>query len=79
MPRRGGYYLVWKKGKKSIQSNLYHSNSQDPLYPKEVLSLSLKVYYQGGLPQPRHVLSTIYHRPILFYSQPKGSRSREAS
>ena len=75
-PRRGGYYLVWKKGKKNIQSNIYQSKGQDPIFPKELLSLSLKVYYQGGMPQPRHVRLFIV-RLISYCFLQKGNKYKE--
>jgi len=52
----GTYYLVWKKGKKHTQSNKYQLTNDKTFSPKEVLSLSLKVYQQGSTTLPRHVL-----------------------
>ena len=49
LKRKGTYYLVWKKGKKNTQSNMYQISPDDPAHPKEILSLSLKVYYEGGV------------------------------
>ena len=39
-PQKGTYFLVWKKGKKSTQTNRYSPASEAPILPKEILSLS---------------------------------------
>jgi hypothetical protein len=72
--KRGTYYLVWKKGKKNVQSSTYSLNGEDPVFPKELLSLSLKVYYQSGLPLPRHVPPPAL-RPTSSSSTNRGKRS----
>lgn len=51
----GTYYLVWKKGKKHTQSNKYQLSSDQTYFPREILSLSLKIYQQGTTILPRHV------------------------
>ena len=33
--RKGSFYLIWKKGKKNVQSNIYQASHEDQtLYPK---------------------------------------------
>jgi hypothetical protein len=65
--KAGTFYLVWKKGKKSTQSNRYQVTSDESVFAKETLSLSLKVYHAGNSALPRHVNHS-YPRPISFCS-----------
>lgn len=54
--RAGTFYLVWKKGKKSTQSNRYQMAPDESVSAKETLSLSLKIYHTGNSALPRHVV-----------------------
>ena len=78
MKQKGNFYLVWKKGKKNIQSNIYQVTPEHTIYPKEILSLSLKVYYHAGTAQPRYVPGALF-RLILFFSIVRARRSTELS